>query len=137
VLQRPTAWRCVIFADGFYEWRQGKPYYFTLADEGAFAFAGLYEPRPGGAPACTIVTVPANALVAGTHDRMPAILPAESHEQWLRQGVMPPDEAASLLRAYESAAMRVRSASRRLNSARYDAPDVLVDNDPVQHSLFD
>lgn len=128
-----TIWRCAIFADGFYEWRERKPYYFTLTDQPLFTFAGIYEPSG----ACAIVTVPANDLVATTHDRMPAILAHDSDRAaWLLPGDIDNGTAASLLRPYPSDEMHVRSASTRLNSARYDAPDVLVDDDPVQERLF-
>jgi putative SOS response-associated peptidase YedK len=126
------AWRSIIFADGFYEWRERKPYYFTLADDALFAFAGIYEPHGG----CAIVTVPANEIVALVHDRMPAILQSnEAQALWLEPGDIE-DRAAAVLRPYPSEAMRVRPASTRLNAARNDAPDVLVDDDPIQERLF-
>jgi putative SOS response-associated peptidase YedK len=136
LLRAPIAWRCILFADGFYEWRERKPYHFTLADGSVFAFAATYEPRPDGRTACAIVTVPANELVATTHDRMPAILPRELQEDWLAPGLMAAADARRFLQPYDPRAMHVRSASMRLNSARYDAPDALVDDDPVQERLF-
>lgn len=132
ILRAPIPWRCIIFADGFFEWRARKPYRFTLADESPFAFAGICE--PGGS--CAIVTVPANALVAPIHDRMPAILAPDAQSQWLEPGPIDAERARAVLQPYDAAAMRVQSASMRLNTARYDAPDVLVDDDPVQESLF-
>jgi putative SOS response-associated peptidase YedK len=133
LLRRSIPWRCAIFADGFYEWRERKPYYFTLEDNELFAFAGVYEPGGG----CTIVTVPANRLVAETHNRMPVILSAEAQTAWLEPGDIDEQRASEVLVPLPSAAMRVRSASMRLNSARYDAPDVLIDDDPVQTSMFE
>ncbi len=102
-----AAWRarrCLIPADGFYEWaRRGKekqPWLFQPADGGAFAFAGLWERwtvRAGAAlPAsmaaldsgdtvetCTILTTGANALVSRVHHRMPVILPTDARDPWL------------------------------------------------------
>ena len=136
VLARPVAWRCILFADGFYEWRDRKPHHFTLDDGALFAFAGIYEPQADGSAACAIVTVPANALVAAVHDRMPAILTDAQRTGWLANDVLSPAQARPLLSACPADRMRERSASVRLNSARYDAPDVLVDDDPVQERLF-
>ena len=133
ILRAPFPWRCIIFADGFYEWRARKPYYYTLADDALFAFAGIYEPRGG----CAIVTVPANELVAKTHDRMPAILRGnDAQAAWLAPGDLDREAAAALLLPCDAAAMHVRPASTRLNAAKYDAPDVLIDDDPVQEQLF-
>ena len=131
--RRPMPWRCAIFADGFYEWRERKPYYFTLAGNEIFTFAGIYEPGGG----CAIITVPANDLVAATHDRMPAILLGEAQSAWLEPGDIDQQLASDLLVPLPSKTMRVRSASMRLNRARYDAPDVLIDDDPVQTSMFE
>ena len=133
LLRAPIVWRCVMFADGFYEWRARKPYYFTLAGERVFGFAAVSTPRGE----CAIVTVPANATVAAVHDRMPVILRDEDQQAWLAPGEIAPDRARELLVPYPSDAMSVRSASMRLNSAKYDAPDVLIDDDPVQSTLFE
>jgi putative SOS response-associated peptidase YedK len=73
--------RWLIPADGFFEWKKvGKakqPYYFTLASNEPFAFAGLWERwSKGGEPiqSCTILTTSANELVKPYHDRMPVSL---------------------------------------------------------------
>jgi putative SOS response-associated peptidase YedK len=136
ILQRTLAWRCILFADGFYEWREGKPHHFSLADESPFALAGVYEPSSDGQAACAIVTVPANDLVAVVHHRMPAVLTDAQREAWLTPGDLSPAQARPLLAPYPAAQMRERPASTRLNGARYDAPDVLADDDPVQQRLF-
>ncbi|MCZ6603891.1 MAG: SOS response-associated peptidase, partial [Alphaproteobacteria bacterium] len=103
--------RCLIAADGFYEWQKQKPgtkggkqpYWITLADRGPFAFAGLWEHWTDGQGSkletCTIVTCPANDLVAPIHPRMPVILGPQDHAQWLDPETAP-DAAASLLRPY-------------------------------------
>ncbi len=84
--------RCLIPADGFYEWWKGtkpkQPWRITLEDGGPFAFAGLWErweKAPDGVPveSCTIITTAANALVAKLHDRMPVILPVDAYGPWL------------------------------------------------------
>jgi len=136
ITARPVAFRCVIFADGFYEWRGSKPVYYTMKDDRLFAMAGVWEPVRDGEPPCAIVTCPPNALVARVHDRMPAILHDGDLEQWLAPHDLAPGEARRLLQPYDQADMTARDASMRLNDARYDRPDVLVDDDPVQGSLF-
>lgn len=91
--------RCLILADGFYEWQKqgGKapsiPYRFQLADKKPFAFAGLWETwrsREGDElRTCTIITTSANAVVAPVHERMPVILDREHCWHWLEQKDQP------------------------------------------------
>ncbi|MGA2758744.1 MAG: SOS response-associated peptidase [Candidatus Cybelea sp.] len=121
--------RCIEFADGFYEWRDRCPFYYTLQSGEPFAFAGLWGPG-NGLPACDVVTCRPNALVAPVHDRMPVILSAESLSLWLDPEPLPPDAAAVLLRPLDGALMTVREVSRRVNNAAYDAADVLAAPDP-------
>jgi putative SOS response-associated peptidase YedK len=79
--------RCLIPADGFYEWSKyskGKsPFCFTLADESVFAFAGIWDrwknPERELVETCSIITTSANALLSDIHDRMPGILKGENH----------------------------------------------------------
>lgn len=120
----PVTRRCIEFADGFYEWRDRRPYYYTLRSGRPFAFAGLWEPLDGGA-ACDIATCPPNELVAPVHDRMPVILSDDAIEPWLDPKPLPPEVAAALLRPYDARLMEVREVSRRVNNANYDAADVL------------
>ncbi len=124
--------RCIEFADGFYEWREGRPYYYTLRSGEPFAFAGLWEPG-NGIPCCDVVTCRPNALVAAVHDRMPVILSRESLPVWLDPEPLPAELAGSLLQPLAAASLQVREVSRRVNNANYDAADVLGDADP---SLF-
>jgi putative SOS response-associated peptidase YedK len=136
VASRPLAFRCVIFADGFYEWRGRKPVYYTMKDDRVFAFAGIWNPVANGPTPCAIVTCPPNELVARVHDRMPAILTDDELDAWLASKDLSPEQARGFLKPYDTAAMLARDVSMRLNDARYDAPDVLIDNDPVQETLF-
>jgi putative SOS response-associated peptidase YedK len=135
VTQRNLPFRCVIFADGFYEWRGRKPVYYTLSDDRVFAFAGVFEPVTNGPVPCAIITVAANELVARVHDRMPAIL-TDDLDGWLAPKDLSPEQARTFLKPYDARAMQARDVSMRLNDARYDAPDVLIDDDPVQETLF-
>jgi putative SOS response-associated peptidase YedK len=116
LLERPTyrplleRRRCLIPADGFYEWRTDpdgvrRPLLFALPGGEPFAFAGLWSSwrdaaREARVDTCTIVTTTPNELVAHVHDRMPVILPRRAEDRWLDPGV-PPEEATSLLRPYD------------------------------------
>lgn len=121
--------RCLIPASGFYEWQknaEGKqPYAIVPADEPLFAFAGLWEnwrDRDAGEAApwlrsCTIVTGPANALLAPIHDRMPVILPRQAWGAWL--GEIPASPTA-LLVPFPAERMRAYPVSPRVNNVRND-----------------
>jgi putative SOS response-associated peptidase YedK len=116
LLERPTyrplleRRRCLIPADGFYEWRSDpdgvrRPLLFTLPGEEPFAFAGLWSSwrapgRDEWVDTCTIVTTTPNEVVAHVHDRMPVILPRAAEERWLDRAVAP-EEATTLLRPYD------------------------------------
>ncbi len=83
--------RCLIVADGFYEWqKQGNrknPFLFFLRSGQPFGFAGLYDkwtsPDRQTVHTCTIITTGANELIKPVHDRMPVIIPKESESAWL------------------------------------------------------
>lgn len=83
--------RCLIVADGFYEWqKQGSrknPFLFFLRSGQSFGFAGLYEtwtsPDRQAVHTCTIITTGANELIKPIHDRMPVIIPKENESTWL------------------------------------------------------
>jgi putative SOS response-associated peptidase YedK len=127
--------RCLVPADGFYEWRVGpdgkkQPVRFTLAGGGLFAFAGLWTSwldRESGEllDSCTIVTTTANELCAKVHDRMPVILPVEAEPVWLDPGLAP-EQAKALLVPYPASAMRAAVASTLVNSTRNEGPELLV-----------
>jgi putative SOS response-associated peptidase YedK len=125
----PVTRRCIEFADGFYEWRDRRPFYYTLRSGEPFAFAGLWEPGNGLA-ACDVVTCRPNVLVAAVHDRMPVILTGESVGLWLDPEPLPPDVAGTILRPLGAELMAVREVSSRVNNASYDAADVLAGADP-------
>ncbi len=127
--------RCLIVADGFYEWRRRadgrkEPLRFALRGAEPFAFAGLWTARtdPGsGQPveSCAIVTVRPNELVATVHDRMPAILAREREDDWLDPEISR-EHALALLEPFAAEAMVVAPASARVNSVRNDDPSLLV-----------
>ena len=110
--------RCLIVADGFYEWRkEGKakrPFYFHLKSGKPFGFAGLYERwvSPDHQPVltCTIITTEPNAMVEPIHDRMPVIMPKEREGFWLDPGNGNLRGLLSLLKPYPPEEMEVTEA---------------------------
>ncbi len=126
--------RCLIVADGFYEWKKegtGKtPMFIRLASQRPFAFAGLWEywQPPGAEPvlSCTIITTDANALVSPIHDRMPVILPASAYDLWLDPAPREPAALMALLHPFEDEPMEAIVVSRLVNSPANEGP-VLVE----------
>ncbi len=117
--------RCIIVADGFYEWKRGRagkvPYYFRLATAAPFGFAGLME-RGEGRRECAIITTTANPLVGEVHTRMPVILRPEAIAPWLDQG-SGRDELIALLSPLDPALMRGYEVGAAVNSAAHDSPE--------------
>ena len=83
--------RCLIIADGFYEWQGEKghkqPWYLTLTSGELFAFAGIWEiwrdQTESEYHSCAIITTSASNSVRDIHNRMPVILQPETYEAWL------------------------------------------------------
>jgi len=128
--------RCLIPADGFYEWKRqpkkGKqPYLITAADGEPFAFAGLWEhwksPDDEVIESCAILTTDSNELVRALHDRMPVIVQEKDYDLWLDPDVKDPKLLKPLLQSYPSDRMRSRPVSTRVNKADYDAPDCVTE----------
>jgi putative SOS response-associated peptidase YedK len=133
--------RCLIPADGFYEWKQSgktrQPYLVEMADQRVFAFAGLWDSWNRGQPAiesCTIITTEPNALVASIHDRMPAILEGDAAAAWLD----PKTDAAtlaSLLVACPEQEMSAYPVDAVVNSPSHDSPDCVQPTVPQNRFL--
>lgn len=124
--------RCLIPADGFYEWqsrpkRAKQPYLITASDGKPFAFAGLWEhwESPDGevAESCTILTTDSNELVQVLHDRMPVILHEKDYELWLDPDIKDPKLLKPLLQSYPADKMKSYPVTTRVNKADYDAPE--------------
>ena len=117
--------RCLIPADGFYEWdrRTRQPMYFKRADDGLFGFAGLWEDWNDGDSklrTCTLITTEANRTVGAIHDRMPVIVHPEQESVWLGEsenngGSMPKDALADILRPFPDELMTGYGVSPRIN----------------------
>jgi putative SOS response-associated peptidase YedK len=122
--------RCLIPADGFYEWRQEgrlrQPYYVRRRDGAPFALAGLWEEAAGSGPGtCAILTTEPNALVREIHDRMPAILAPPEYERWLDIGAQAPEAVLGLLRPFPAEALTLYPVEPRVNDAGRDDPSLI------------
>ena len=124
--------RCVVPADGFYEWRavdgRKQPFYVAPADGGLWGLAGLWDEVRGedGEPldSFTIVTTAANPLLSRLHDRMPVILRPEDEEIWLSREVDETGPLEPLLRAWPEAGIRLGPVSPAVNNVRNNRPDL-------------
>src|SRR5438874_4884806 len=113
--------RCLIPADGFYEWvRTGKskqPYCFEVNDGKLFAFAGIWDrwkdPSGGWIKTCCVLTTTPNAVTATVHDRMPVILDPDSYDLWLDPGMENVTAISELLKPYDVSRMRSYPVSSR------------------------
>jgi putative SOS response-associated peptidase YedK len=146
--------RCLIPADGWYEWKRGvdsagapakQAFYMTPKDGHGLAFAGLYEfwspPGDESAPTvttCSIVTSASVGALAEIHDRMPLVLARESWARWLDPGVASPTD---LLQAWDEADgehIELRPVSSKVNSVKNDDPSLIepVELVPESQPLF-
>lgn len=124
--------RCLIAADGFYEWRHAgqekQPFFVRLKNEAVFGFAGLWEtwrsPQGENVESCTIITTAANKLVAEIHDRMPVILHPDQYEAWLDQKT-PAESLQQLLVPYPAAEMAAYRVGAIVNSPKNDTPECI------------
>lgn len=126
--------RCLIVADGFFEWRAlGKgrqPYAVALENRKPFALAGVWEnwrdPETGEwIRSCSIVTTGANAAVGRIHDRMPAILDPTEYARWLGEESAAPAELKGLLRPY-TGELAIWPVSQRMNRQEAaEGPEVI------------
>lgn len=105
--------RCIIPADGFYEWvrteARKQPFFFRMRDESPFGFAGLWERWEGEdgqvINSCAILTTEANEVLRPVHDRMPVILHPDDYELWLGGNAREIDLVQELLRPYPAEEM--------------------------------
>ena len=123
--------RCLIVADGFYEWRkEGKnkiPMRIILKSGEPFGFAGLWETwkSPDGrlVKSCTIITTSPNSVIEPIHNRMPVILTSEGEALWLDLNHSDPSELRELLLPYPADQMDAYEVSTLVNSPGHDAPE--------------
>jgi putative SOS response-associated peptidase YedK len=138
--------RCLIPADGFYEWKRTgtskQPFCFEVNDGALFAFAGLWDRWRDASErwltTCSILTTTPNALTSDVHNRMPVILSPEDHDVWLDPGMKKVDEVSELLRPYDAHQMRCYPVSSRVNHVANDdeACSARVELAQIQNRLF-
>jgi putative SOS response-associated peptidase YedK len=118
--------RCLIPADGFYEWQRrgatNQPFCFEIG--GLFAFAGIWDrwrdPTGSWIKSCSILTTTPNAVTSSVHDRMPVILDRDDYDLWLDPGMTNVEAIADLLKPY-AGAMQCYPVSPRVNHVVNDA----------------
>lgn len=129
-----TRRRCLIPADGFYEWLKKdkglkQPVYIRLRDGGLFAFAGLWEewksPEGEKLRTFTIITVEPNELLTQVHNRMPAILRPEDESAWLNPAGEVPG-VVQLLKPYPAGEMEYYPVTTAVNGPKLDDPAYIV-----------
>jgi len=122
--------RCIIFADGFYEWKSAgrvkTPFLVRLEDQEPFGMAGLWDawtdPSSGEkVVSSTIITTTANETVVAIHDRMPAILRKGDYETWLSPGDVGEGRLMECIGPYRAGRMEAFEVSRLVNNPAFDA----------------
>ncbi len=130
--------RCLIIADGFYEWKgtkgQKQPMLITLPDKKPFAFAGLWEIwyKNKQAPAyrsCTIITTEASASIREIHHRMPVILKPEVYKDWLNPQYQNTENLKHILAVERLTELTSYPVSKQVNFARNNDLSLL---DPIK-----
>ena len=138
--------RCIIPADGFYEWRkvgrEKTPYYMTLPDHQVFGFAGIWEEWEGEIPGvghggplrtCAIITTEANEKLNFVHPRMPVILHQKDEDLWLNTPETDAAQLLNLLKPYPDNDINLWPVSSKVNRVANDSPDNI---DPFESELL-
>jgi len=126
--------RCLIAADGFYEWKGSKgskqPVFITLPDSEPLGFAGLWEIWDDKGKAeeqlftCTIITTEASLAMKGIHHRMPVILKPEAFKDWIGADT-PIDNLKEIINTHTYKDLVSRPVSKAVNSAQNNSPDLI------------
>src|SRR5260221_8427438 len=125
--------RCLIPADGFYEWKAAgprkQPYYVTAKLGGPLAFAGLWEtwtgPNGEELETAAIVTTRANRALAAIHERMPVIVPPGAFDLWLRVANVDAETAAALIAPAPETLLDAYEISTAVNRTANDNPKLV------------
>jgi putative SOS response-associated peptidase YedK len=138
--------RCLIPADGFYEWKRTgtakQPYCFELNEGELFAFTGLWDGWKNAEgrwiKTCSILTTVPNAVTSAIHDRMPVILDRDSYDLWLDPGMTNVQVVGELLKPYDPSHMQCYAVSSRVNHVGNDDEECSrrVEIADVQNPLF-
>lgn len=121
--------RCLVPADGFYEWKRldgrKQPYFARMADGAPFAFAGIWERWEGGGEAiesCALLTTEPNALLAPVHDRMPVIVDPADYDLWIDPAVRDPSRLSGILVPFPAGRMAAWPVRPLVNNPAFDDP---------------
>ena len=132
--------RCLVIADGFYEWkkigRKKFPFYVTRADSKPFCMAGLWDRWQQGEQSmetCSIITTEANVAMQSLHDRMPLILDPEDYPSWLDPNLDGDKTLQQQLRRGIEEAFEIQEVSRFVNRVSNDTPACVE----PERTLFD
>ncbi|SDI03929.1 Putative SOS response-associated peptidase YedK [Sinosporangium album] len=145
--------RCLIPADGFYEWyksdknpKKKQPYYIHPRDGGVMAMAGLYEfwkdpSRAADDPlrwlaTCTIITTDAEDDIGHIHDRMPMLIETDRWAEWLDPMLTDPGAARRLLVPPTPGRLAARPVSTAVNDVRKNGPELVKEVDGDESALF-
>jgi putative SOS response-associated peptidase YedK len=131
--------RCLIPADGFYEWEKAEkgrtPHWVYRADGYPMVFAGIWASRKDPDTGvwqrtCSIITKEAEGVISSIHDRMPVTLVPEVWDSWLDRDLDDPEAALSLIRTIEPDSIMEHIVSSRVNSVKNNAPDLHDQTEP-------
>lgn len=134
--------RCLVLADGFYEWQGDRgskqPYRITRADEEPFAMAGIWETWESNGrslASVSIITTEANDVIAPIHDRMPVIFPPDDEDRWLKD--TEPARLKRLLGPCSSELLAAYPVSTQVNDPANDTPEIITPRSDIQSDLGD
>jgi putative SOS response-associated peptidase YedK len=125
--------RCLVIADGFYEWRRGpgpgkRAFLIRRVNGEPMGFAGLYETwsdaSGGEIDTACIITTSANRLMMQVHDRMPAIIPRAEHARWLDNDGVDAAAAMALARPAPEDALELLEIGLAVNKSANDGPQL-------------
>lgn len=123
--------RCLIPADGWYEWKEGErgkqPYFIHRADDEPVLMAGLYEANPhANITSFTILTMESVGALRELHEREPLVLSAEAGKQWIRRDLVPDEIAAVAQSPLTGSQFAWHAVSTRVNNTRNDGAELLL-----------
>jgi putative SOS response-associated peptidase YedK len=124
--------RCLVIADGYYEWRDAdkQPFAVALGNRGPMTFAGLWDrwrmPDGNTLKSFTIITTQANNLLVPLHGRMPVLLAPGRWAQWLGEAPATEADLKAMLNSYPGEAMTFWPVDRRVGNVRNNSPDLFA-----------
>lgn len=131
-VQSFTSRRCIIVADGFYEWSKNKnsrePMRIQLQSEELFGFAGIWTKTVMPEETkytCAILTTSANSLLESLHDRMPVILNEEDAKIWMNPAISNEETLTSILRPFPPEELKLYQVSSVVNSTKVNTVECI------------